>query len=153
MRCACMCVHVCTYPWRACCWFILSAQLCVAVWGPLSMSLCALLGALACSCTFLWVCVLAAHRALSRGLQGVPVGWQVLLSPRISCPLEFLSLLPCLVLPSLQASCLCLSLYLRKLFFHWLCGCTLLSGWGPEGANQANLQPCPWSSELKVMGG
>lgn len=51
-------------------------SLCV---GPLSVSLCALLGALGCSCTFLWV--------LSKVLGGVPVRWQVMVYPsRIAWP-------------------------------------------------------------------
>lgn len=69
-RYTCLCAHMCS--WRAYCWIHVSAHFCVVICGPL-MSLCAFVYALAYLCSFLWVCVLATHRALFRVLEGVPV--------------------------------------------------------------------------------
>lgn len=90
-------------------------NLSVAMCGSSEHVLCALLRALACWCSFLWVCVLATHWVLSRILGGVPVQWQVIFTPAgFPGSLGLLNLLLCPAQPSPQAFCPCPSFYLEK---------------------------------------
>lgn len=115
-------VHgMCAWPRVASCWIAVSGCLWVVTCGcPEHVSVCALLGAVACSWVLFSGYVCQPPTECSSGfLRVCPSGWQVIVFP---ASIEvLLCLLPCCVLPSLQASLPCSFLCLRKLLLPiWL---------------------------------